>query len=68
MISVDEYLFRAAEFLAKVEANADPLMRAEFENLAKAYLRLAELAKANTKTDVVYEPPPQKIGDPEIKQ
>ena len=68
MISIGEYLLKAAEFLSRVDGDTDPLIRAEFENLAKAYLRLAELAKQNTRTDVAYEPPSPKIDDPEVKQ
>ena len=62
MISAHDYLLKAAEFIAKTDAN-DPLVRAEFESLAKAYLRLAELALANAHTDVTYEPQVPKIDD-----
>jgi hypothetical protein len=40
----DEYLAKALEFLAKAETENSPLMRAEFENLAAAYLRLIKLS------------------------
>ena len=42
--------------------------RAGFENLARAYLRLAEQAIRNAQTDVSYEPPPPKLGDPDLKR
>jgi hypothetical protein len=42
-------------------------LRADYENLARAYLRLAEQADRNALLDVTYEPPLPKINDPEIK-
>ena len=38
-------------------------MRAELENLAAAYLRLADQAERNSKLYLTYEPPPRKIDD-----
>ena len=64
MTSGDEYLFKAAEFLARAEDETDPALRAELENLGRAYLRLATQAKANSLTDVTYEPPPPKLDAP----
>ena len=62
----DEYRAKALEVLAKAESNA--LMRAEFENLAVAYLRLAEQAERNAQLDVTYEPPaPPNLDGPKIK-
>jgi len=57
----DEYLTRAAEFFAR--ARGDTSHRGEFESLAKSYLRLAMQADRNSHLDVVYEPPPPKLGD-----
>jgi hypothetical protein len=68
MTSGDNYLFRAAEFFAKAESETDLEMRAGFENLARAYLRLAEQALRNAQTDVIYEPAPPKLHDPELKR
>ena len=67
MTSGDDYLFRAAEFFAKAESEADLELRAGFEGLARAYLRLAEQAIRNALTDISYEPPPPKLNDPEVK-
>jgi hypothetical protein len=53
----DVYLVRAAELIAKVDSETDPALKAEFDNLARAYLRLAEQAERNDQTDVVYETP-----------
>jgi hypothetical protein len=66
--SGDEYLFKAAAFFAKAESETDLDVRAGFANLARAYLRLAEQAIRNARTDVSYEPPPPKLRDPEIKR
>ena len=68
MTSGDDYLFRAAEFFAKAESETDLEIRAGFENLARAYLRLAEQAIRNAQTDVSYEPPPPKLDDPDLKR
>jgi hypothetical protein len=43
--SADEYRLKAADMLAKAEQHE--LFRAEFENLAKAFLRLADQADRN---------------------
>jgi hypothetical protein len=67
MTSGDSYLLKAAEFLARAEGEKDAETRAELENLASAYLRLAAQAKRNDQLDVTYEPPPPKIDDSEVK-
>jgi hypothetical protein len=36
-------------------------MRAQYENLSKAYLRLAEQADRNEQADIIYEPPPPRL-------
>jgi len=43
-----------------------PRLGIQYENLSKAYLRLAEQADRNAATEIVYEPPPIRI-DPEKK-
>ena len=68
MTSGDEYLLKAAEFLAQAEGETSPETRVELENLASAYLRLAAQAKRNTLLDVTYEPAPPKIDDSEMKR
>jgi hypothetical protein len=45
---------------------ANPKLRAGFANLAKAYLRLAEQADRNALVDLVYEPPPPKLGQSDL--
>jgi hypothetical protein len=61
MGSADEYRIRAAEFRAKATHETDPNLRAELDNLARVYLRLAEHADRNAKTDVSYETPPRNV-------
>jgi hypothetical protein len=63
----DEYREKALEFLAKAETENSPLMRAELENLAAAYLRLAEQAERNAQLDIPYEPPAPNLDNPKIK-
>ena len=52
--SGDGYRLRAADMLAKAEHNE--LLREDFENLAKAYLRLAEQADRNAQMSLPFEP------------
>ena len=68
MTSGDNYLFRAAEFFAKAESETDPEMRAGFENLARAICAWPEQALRNAQTDIIYEPAPPKLDDPDLKR
>jgi hypothetical protein len=63
MTQREEYLLRAAELSARAQAEGDSARKAEFENMARAYLRLAEQAERNSLTDIVYETPPKKDRD-----
>ena len=53
----DLYRVKAADMNARAKRETSLLIRAELENLALAYLRLADQADRNARTDVVYEPP-----------
>jgi hypothetical protein len=44
----DNYRAKALELLVRAETEGDLQMRAELENLAAAYLRLAEQAERNS--------------------
>jgi hypothetical protein len=68
MVDGDQYRIKAAEFHARARCVSSERLRAQFENLAKAYLRLAEQADRNTELDVTYEPPPPKLNDSEVKK
>jgi len=48
----DIYLMRAAELIAKLDGESDLALKVEFDNLARAYLRLAEQAERNDQTDI----------------
>jgi hypothetical protein len=61
------YCAKALELLARAETECDPQMRAELENLAAAFVRLAEQAERNSQFDLTYEPPPPKTDDPNLK-
>jgi hypothetical protein len=67
MIAGDEYRDKAVEFRAKAQVESDPKRKAEFEHLARAYLRLAEQAERNSHLDVTYETPATKDDDPKPK-
>ena len=70
MTSADEYRVKAAEFSAKARQELNPALRAQFENFALGYLRLAEQAERNSKNDLVYETPapPAKPAQPNVQQ
>ena len=60
MAAGDEYRIKAAELHAQAQCHTTKL-RVQFENLAKAYLRLAEQADRNDRAGLIYEPPPPKL-------
>jgi len=66
MAGGDQYRIRAASFHARALCTRSPRLGIQYENLSKAYLRLAEQADRNAATEIVYEPPPIRI-DPEKK-
>jgi hypothetical protein len=67
MVPGDNYRATALELLARAEIENDPQMRAELENLAAAFLRLAEQAARNSRFDLAYNPPPTKTDDPNLE-
>jgi hypothetical protein len=65
----DEYRVKAADMNARAIKEPNFLLRAEFENLALSYLRLANQADKNGATDLVYETPPSRPADrPQVQQ
>jgi hypothetical protein len=55
MAAGDQYRTKAAEFHARAQSEASPQIRVEFENLAKAHLRLAEQADWSERVEAVYD-------------
>ena len=60
MTQREQYLLRAAELSAKAQTESAGTDKFEFENLARAYLRLAKQAERNL-TAVACEKPPKEI-------
>jgi hypothetical protein len=58
----EQYLLRAAELSAKAQTESAAADKSEFENLARAYLRLAEQAERN-RFAITCEKPPKKSRD-----
>jgi hypothetical protein len=56
MTAADRYRKLAATLHAKARAESSPALRAEWYHLAQSYLRLAQQAERNSRTDVTYEP------------
>ena len=65
MVPGDNYRAKALELLARADTEIDPSLRAELENLAAAFLRLAEQAERNRQFDLANEPPP-KFDNPKL--
>lgn len=60
MTAGDGYRAKALELLARADGETDRQMRAEFENLAAAFLRLAEQAERNAGLIIDFVLPPEK--------
>jgi hypothetical protein len=63
----DHYRALAARFRAHARAADSPRLAAEWEHLARCYIRLAQQAEQNLALDVVYETPtrPHKASPPD---
>ena len=59
----EHYRVLAGKCDARARAEDDLSIRHEWEIMAQSYRRLAEQAERNARTDVVYEPPPEKLHD-----
>ncbi len=68
MTTADQYRARAAELFTRARNETSPMIRSEWENLAKSYLHLAEQADRNSRTDIVYEPPQRWPTDGHAQQ
>lgn len=66
----DEYRIKAAEMSDRARREANPVVRAEYDNLAMSYLRLADQADRNARSDIVYETPPVRdsVQQPQPQQ
>ena len=51
MTTADRYRVKAAELMARARLDTNPMLRVECENLALAYLRLADQADRNAQTE-----------------
>ena len=63
MASEHEYRAKALEFRVTARCERAAGMRADLENLARAYVRLAEQAERNSQLDLTYETPPIKKNE-----
>jgi hypothetical protein len=65
MTTADQYRALAAQMRSHASHETNPILRAEWDNLARCYLRLAEQADRNSRTDIVYEAPMRPRGEPD---
>ena len=61
----DHYRALADKCDARACVENDLAIRREWEIMAQAYRRLAEQAERNARTDIVYEPPAERLPDRE---
>ena len=62
MVAGDRYRAKALELLALADSENNETAKAEFENLAAAFLRLAEQAERNATLKVEFELPSEEEG------
>ena len=55
MSPADRYRALAAHLRTRATREQNPTLRAQWTNLAQSYVRLAEQADQNSRTDIVYE-------------
>jgi hypothetical protein len=58
MSGKDLYLAKAAQLSARAAAETNSAARADFESIARAYLRLAEQSDGHSVIDILYATPP----------
>ena len=70
MTPADQYRVKAGDLAALARAERDPFQKAEYERLSLSYLRLAEQADRNSKTDIVWFDPliDKPTAQPQIQQ
>jgi hypothetical protein len=56
MTRAEEYRHLAKKVRARAAREESPILRAEWENLAKGYVRLAEQTVASEQLDTLYDP------------
>jgi hypothetical protein len=57
MTPAEQYRVKAVEMAARAKTETNPFQKAEYERLSQSYLRLAEQADRNSKSDVVWYDP-----------
>ena len=56
MTRAEEYRYLATKVRVRTSHEESPIMKAEWENLAKSYIRLAEQSEESDHIDVFYDP------------
>jgi len=64
MAAGDRYRAKALELFARADGENDQSLKAELENLAAAFLRLAEQAERNVALTIEFELPSDEEGTP----
>lgn len=63
MTPSEQYRALAARFRAHSRLSDNPRLSAEWEHLARCYVRLAQQAEQNQTLDLTYETPRNRDGD-----
>jgi hypothetical protein len=67
MVAGDRYRAKALALLALADGENDQTAKAEFENLAAAFLRLAEQAERNAALIIEFDFPSEEEGEAKPK-
>jgi|AmaraimetFIIA100_FD_contig_31_56477588_length_425_multi_7_in_0_out_0_1 hypothetical protein len=67
MVPGDRYRAKALELLARADGENDQSIKAEFENLSAAFLRLAEQAERNVVSIIEFKLPSDEEGNSKPK-
>ena len=67
MAAGDRYRAKALELLARADGESDQTSKTELENLAAAFMRLAEQADRNAALTIEFELPSDEKGNPKPK-
>jgi hypothetical protein len=64
-MNAHRYREKAQELLALANSESNAGLQVAFAAMAQGYLRLADMAEQNSKTDIVYETPERKDPSPD---
>jgi hypothetical protein len=64
-MNATQYREKAHELLSLANSESNASVQVAYAAMAQGYLRLADMAELNSKTDIVYETPKRKEPSPD---